>query len=194
VTRGRWAALVVVLIAAAAAFGVSLRTGDSVTKAPVASLAPLRQEAGLSSCPTGISKDLPELTLGCLGGGPAVALRGAPSGKPTLVNVYGSWCAPCLREMPILVAFAQASAGKVSLLGVDTEDEQRLALIFAKQVGQSWNAVIDPNGEVLRKFAAGPPVTLFVDAAGAIKHVQVGAFTGLPQIAALTKQYLGVAT
>jgi hypothetical protein len=37
-------------------------------------------------------------------------------------------------------------------------------------------------------------VTLFVDAGGVVKHVQVGAFTGLPELAALTKKYLGVAT
>jgi cytochrome c biogenesis protein CcmG/thiol:disulfide interchange protein DsbE len=192
VSRGRWATLLVVL--AAVAVAVRLGTGPSSTTPPAQSLAPLRAQVALPACPTGISKELPALTLDCLGGGPRVALRGAPSGKPTLVNVYGSWCGPCLREMPVLVAFSKASGGKVSLLGIDTEDEPRLALRFAQDVGQTWNAVIDPDGAVLRKYATGPPVTLFVDAAGVVKHVQVGPFTGVPELAALTKTYLGVST
>jgi cytochrome c biogenesis protein CcmG/thiol:disulfide interchange protein DsbE len=194
VSRGRWSALLVVLAAVAGALAVSLGTGSSPAKPTDQSLAPLRAQAALSACPTGISKELPALTLDCLGGGPPVALQGAPSGKPTLVNVYGSWCGPCLREMPILVAFSKASGGKVSLLGVDTEDEPRLALRFAQDVGQTWNAVVDPDGAVLRKYATGPPVTLFVDAAGVVKHVQVGPFSGVPELAALTKRYLGVST
>jgi cytochrome c biogenesis protein CcmG/thiol:disulfide interchange protein DsbE len=194
VSRGRWATLLAVLAAVVAAFALSLGTGPAVKKPADVSLAPLRTSAALEPCPTGVSAALPKLTLDCLGGGARVALQGPPSGKPTLVNVYGSWCGPCLREMPVLVAFAKASAGKVALLGIDTEDEPRLALQFAKQVGQTWNAAVDPDGIVLRKYASGPPVTLFVDAAGVIKHVQVGAFSGVPQLAALTKQYLGVAT
>jgi hypothetical protein len=95
--------------------------------------------------------------------------------------------------MPVLAAFARASAGRVALLGVDTEDEQRLALLFAQDVGQTWNAVVDDDKAVLRRYAGGPPVTLFVDAAGAIKHVKVGAFADLAEVRALTARYLEVA-
>jgi cytochrome c biogenesis protein CcmG/thiol:disulfide interchange protein DsbE len=193
-SRGRWAALLVVLVAVVGALAVSLGTGPSAKKPTNEALGPLRTIASLAPCPTGVSRELPKLTLDCLGGGAQVALQGAPSGKPTLVNVYGSWCTPCFKEMPVLVAFAKASAGKVALLGIDTEDEPRLALQFAKDVGQSWNALADPDGTVLRKYASGPPVTLFVDATGVIKHVQVGAFSGVPQLAELTRKYLGVTT
>jgi cytochrome c biogenesis protein CcmG/thiol:disulfide interchange protein DsbE len=192
VSRSRLLGLAAIVIAVVAALGYGF-TGSSQHAPAPSSLAPLRAAAGLSPCPTGISKDLPKLTLACLGGGPPVALQGKPSGVPTLVNVYGSWCAPCQREMPLLAAFARDSAGRVALLGVDTEDEQRLALLFAKDVGQTWNAVVDDDKRVLTRYASGPPVTLFVDAGGSVVHAKVGAFKDATELRALTRQYLGVA-
>ena len=189
-TRSRVVVLVAVLAIVALAFTQGFNRDR---KAGKDALAPLRAQAGLDPCPTGVSPDLPRLTLACLGGGPAVALQGPPSGKPTLVNVYGSWCVPCQQEMPLLASFAKASEGKVSLLGVDTEDEPRLALTFAKDVGQTWNAVVDDDKAVLSKYASGPPVTLFVDPAGKIVHVKVGAFRDLAEVKALTAAYLRVA-
>jgi cytochrome c biogenesis protein CcmG/thiol:disulfide interchange protein DsbE len=139
-----------------------------------------------------VSKDLPALTLPCLGGGAAVRLDGPATGRPTLVNVYGSWCGPCQREMPLLVAFSRAVHGKVALLGVDTEDEPRLALLFARDVGQSWPAVVDDDKAVLRRYASGPPVTLFVSAAGSVVHAKVGPFKDVAELRSLTRRYLGV--
>jgi thiol-disulfide isomerase/thioredoxin len=156
------------------------------------SLAPLREAAALDPCPTGVG-DVPHLTLPCLGGGPDVTLDAAPSGVPTLVNVYGSWCGPCQKEMPLLAAFRDRAAGKVALLGVDTEDEARLALLFAKDVGQHWPAVQDDEGTFLRHYAPGPPATLFVDRSGKVVFVHRGAFTSLSDLVRQVQKHLGVA-
>jgi thiol-disulfide isomerase/thioredoxin len=156
----------------------------------------LKQEAGVQACRPGdgepVDGGLPDVTLPCLGGGPDVRLRGTPSGVPTLVNVYGSWCAPCQEEMPLLVSFARKAGSRVVLLGVDTEDEPRTALQFAKDLGQHWPAVVDAQGAVLRRYAPGPPVTLFVDARGRVVHVQRGKFASLAQLEAAVATHLGV--
>ena len=60
--------------------------------------------------------------LPCLGGGPDVDLRSAAPGRPTLVNVWATWCPPCVEEVPDLVAFADAADGRVGLVGVLTQD------------------------------------------------------------------------
>jgi thiol-disulfide isomerase/thioredoxin len=156
------------------------------------SLGPLRQAAALDACPSGVG-DVPHLTLACLGGGPDVTLDAAPSGVPTLVNVYASWCGPCQKEMPLLAAFHERARGKVALLGVDTEDEARLALLFAKDVGQHWAAVQDEEGTFLRHYAPGPPATLFVDRAGKVVFVHRGAFTSLSDLVTQVQKHLGVA-
>ena len=45
------------------------------------------------------------------------ALRG-----PMVVNVWGSWCGPCKKEMPVLRAFHERAKDKVQLIGVDVEE------------------------------------------------------------------------
>ena len=188
-TRTRLAWLVLVLLT----LGTSLAYGLRDEPEPGVDLGPLRAAAALEPCPTGISRALPDVELPCLGGGPGVRLRGTPSGVPTLVNVYGSWCDPCQEEMPLLVAFARKAGPRVALVGVDTVDEPRLALQFAKDVGQHWPAVVDDDKRVLREYAAGPPVTLFVDPAGEVVHVKTGPFRSLPELEAQVERYLKVA-
>lgn len=183
--------LLVVVAAVAGALWYGQR-GDGTRDLPATEdLAPLRAAAALAPCPSGVG-DLPALTLPCLGGGPDVRLDGPPSGVPTLVNVYGSWCAPCQEEMPLLVAFARKAGTRVALLGIDTEDEPRMGLRFAKDLGQHWPAVVDEQGTVLRRYAPGPPVTLFVDPRGAVVHVQRGKFATLAELEAAVATHLGV--
>jgi thiol-disulfide isomerase/thioredoxin len=166
--------------------------GGSSPRVVTEDLAPLRAAAALAPCPTGVGR-LPHLVLPCLGGGPDVTLDSPPSGVPTLVNVYGSWCSPCQREMPVLAAFMARAKGRVALLGVDTEDEPRLALRFAKDLGQHWPAVVDDDGRLLRHYASGPPVTLVVDRTGAVVFVHRGPFTSLGQVVTDVQRHLGVA-
>lgn len=165
--------------------------GGGPAKPATVDLAPFRQAAALEPCPTGVG-DVPHLVLPCLGGGPDVVLDGPPSGVPTLVNVYGSWCGPCQDEMPILASFAAKAGKRVALLGVDTEDEPRLALLFAKDVKQHWPAVQDDEGSLLRHYASGPPITLFVDRQGKVVFVHRGPFASLADLTASVRKHLGV--
>jgi thiol-disulfide isomerase/thioredoxin len=120
-------------------------------------------------------------------------LDSAPLGRPALVNVYGSWCGPCRDEMPLLAAFRAKAGQKVALVGVDTEDDPRLALLFARDMKQHWAAVRDDDGRFLRHYGPGPPLTLFLDASGAVRFVHRGAFTSLPQLEQAVRSTLGVA-
>lgn len=180
--------LVAVTVAVAAALTFGQRDPAPVDQPD---LGPLRAAAALAPCPAGVG-DLPELTLPCLGGGPAVPLHGPPTGVPTLVNIYGSWCAPCQDEMPVLVAFAARAGDKVALLGIDTQDTAVAALNFAKDFGQHWPAVVDDEGTVLRRYSPGPPVTLFVDEGGRVTFVHRGRFASVAQLASAVQQHLGV--
>ena len=175
---------------AAALLALLAACGESKTP-PKDDLAPLRLAAALGPCPTGIG-DVPHLVLPCLGGGPDVVLDSGPSGTPTLVNVYGSWCGPCQDEMPVLAAFAKKAGSRVALLGVDTEDEPRLALRFAHDTGQHWPALRDDEGRLLRRYGSGPPITLFVDRAGKVVFVHHGPFHSVADVVAAVRKHLGV--
>ena len=191
-TRPRLAGLLLVLVALGGALSYSLRARPAVSKPAAADLAPLRAQAALDPCPAGISPDLPDLVLPCLDGGPPASLRGTPAGIPVLVNVYGSWCVPCQREMPILKQFHDATSARVGLVGIDSEDDRRQALHFAIDFGQHWPALADDDGVVLRTFGVGAPKMLFVDAGGKIVHVERGGYRSLAKLRADVTRYLGV--
>lgn len=178
------AALVLAALLLAAGCGEDAPAAD-------AGLERLRSEVALQPCPTSVG-DLPDLTFPCLGGGPDVPLKGPGTGTPTLVNVYGSWCAPCQEEMPVLVAFSEKAGGKVDLLGVDTQDEPRLGLLFARDFGQRWPAVVDADGVLFRRYAPGPPVTLFVAGSGEVRFVHRGPFRSLADLEQAVETHLGV--
>jgi cytochrome c biogenesis protein CcmG/thiol:disulfide interchange protein DsbE len=187
-TRLAWLVLVLVSFGGALAYGLSDR---GVSAPPPANYSQLRAQAALNPCPAGVSPALPDLTLPCLSGGPAVALRGTPSGRPTLVNVYGSWCGPCQREMPLLKAFHDSTSA-VDLVGIDTEDDTSNALHFAIDVGQHWSAIVDDDGRVDRAFGTGPPKTLFIDGTGAIVHIKRGEYTSVEALKSDVLRYLKV--
>lgn len=191
-TRSRLVGLLVVLAALTGAVVYGVQGGSAPAKQVARGLGPLQAQAALEPCPTGLSPELPDLTLACLGGGPAARLRGAPASTPVLVNVYGSWCGPCLEEMPILRQFHALAGARVPLVGIDTEDDPRQALNFALDVGQHWPALVDDDGLVSRHYGGGAPKTLFVNPSGAVVHVARKAYTSLSQLRADVRQYLGV--
>jgi thiol-disulfide isomerase/thioredoxin len=43
-------------------------------------------------------------------------------GKPTLVNLWASWCAPCVKELPTLDKLARAEAGRINVVAISQDD------------------------------------------------------------------------
>lgn len=109
---------------------------------------------------------LPALDLDCLGTGPARAAN-AGDGRPTVVNLWASWCAPCVREMPLLQRTAERAGDGVRFVGIDVQDEPASAAGLLEQTGVRYDQYADPDGEVRRAVrAVGLPVTLVFDAQG----------------------------
>lgn len=117
---------------------------------------------------------LPALTLRRLGGARDEALLEAFAGRPFVVNLWATWCAPCREEMP---AFAQAQRDRpqVPIVFVNQgEDEARVRGFLAKlpPLDHVW---LDRESSVGRAVASsGLPTTVFVDAQGRIGRVHLG--------------------
>ena len=147
-----------------------------------------------SSGPAG-SGGLPDVTLRCLGNGPAVHMASL-RGSPTLLNLWGSWCGPCQKETPYLQQ-AHARLGRsVRFLGVDTEDQADSALDFAAHVRppMRYPSVLDDNKAVLLAVH-GPsavPMSIFLDASGHIVHVSIESYDSVSAILADVAKYLKV--
>lgn len=183
---GSLAAVVLVAVVLAAAVLVGCR---SSTAPPAAaghgeqSLAALRASAALQACPAGGGPAaaqpagqpaLPELTLACLGAGAAVPLRRL-TGTPTVLNLWGSWCAPCRQELPAFQQLSGRAGGRLRVLGVVVEDPPERALSLAADLGVHFASVLDPTGRVSRAVRRPVlPVTVLVDAAGRVAQVYTG--------------------
>lgn len=192
--------LVLALVAGCASgapTGTATTPPASVVPNPDASLAAAAATARLDPCPvstsTGAVNQLPDVTLECLGDQGATPVRLAGLSGPTVVNVWGSWCGPCRDEAPLLQRLQVTTGARLAVLGIDYEDADVPALAFAAEQGLHYPSVTDPDGAFpLRRFAVGPPVTLFVDAAGAVVHVQRGPFRSWDELRALVADRLGV--
>jgi len=108
-------------------------------------------------------------------------MDGAPAtmpafhGKPTVINLWASWCPPCRREMPAFAA-AQAANADVNFVFLNqAEAAQDVAQFLDKHAPALRNVLIDPAGEASRKFSnRGLPATLFLDAEGRLVDLRVG--------------------
>jgi len=193
--------LPVLLVFLALAVGCSSSSPSSFTpdfpKPP--SYDQLVAKAALDPCPASASthphKSLPNLTLPCLGDGPAVHLSGL-SGTPTVLNIWGSWCGPCQAETRYLSTVYDAAKGKVRFLGVDTEDDPKSALDFAPHVSppMHYPQVVDKNKQVLigLNTPSAVPTTVFVDASGRVAHVTHLPYHSAAALRADIRRFLGV--
>jgi thiol-disulfide isomerase/thioredoxin len=97
-------------------------------------------------------------------------------GRPVVVNVWASWCGPCIGEAPGLAATSRALAGRVQFLGVDIQDQRPAARAFITRYGWTYPSVFDPTGAIRSGLGfVGQPVTVVYDAAGRRRFVWSGA-------------------
>ncbi|WP_411284459.1 TlpA family protein disulfide reductase [Lapillicoccus sp.] len=132
----------------------------------------------LEPCPASVPASggdrLPQLQLTCLGAGPAVDMA-AGHGRPTVVNVWASWCAPCRTEMPRLRASAARLAPATGFLGVDVKDDPGAAWAFLAQMQVHYPNVSDPSAALLAGLhVPGVPITFVLDSTGAIVFRHLG--------------------
>jgi len=143
----------------------------------------------------GFTPGLPDLTLPCLGHGPAVHLSGL-TGTPTVVNIWGSWCGPCQAETRYLSSVYDAAKGKVRFLGVDTEDDPKSALDFAPHVSppMHYPQVVDKDKKLLigLNLPSAVPTTVFVDASGRVVHIAHAPYRNATSLRTDIQRYLGV--
>ncbi|MEC9340475.1 MAG: DsbE family thiol:disulfide interchange protein [Pseudomonadota bacterium] len=107
---------------------------------------------------------------------PALA-HTAFQGQVSLLNVFGSWCTSCLVEHPVLLSLARR--GAVPIYGLDWKDEPGAGAAWLARHGNPYTAVgDDASGRVaLDLGVTGAPETYVIDAAGIIRHKQIGPIT-----------------
>ncbi len=118
-----------------------------------------------------VGQSVPETVLPILQDGVAgpqnVDIRTAGVGRPMIVNVFASWCAPCRIEHPRLLAL---KAQGIAVVGVAYKDEPEATQAFLDELGDPFAMVlVDREGRAgLDLGVSGVPESFAVDAMGRI--------------------------
>lgn len=108
-------------------------------------------------------------------------LPGDILGRPTLVNVWASWCGPCVVEMPELARFAQSQGGTgTQVVGIALDEPDAVNAFLAK-VPVDYPIALDSPGRSDAGVRLGNvrgvlPYTVLLDARGRLVKRKVGPF------------------
>jgi len=110
-------------------------------------------------------------------------------GQVVVVNVWGSWCAPCRAEAPALQKASVATQGRAQFLGITTRDnDPAQARAFVRAFGITYPSIYDPDGRALLVFAgtlppSAIPSTLIIDEQGRLAARVLGEISELTLVA-----------
>ena len=89
------------------------------------------------------------------------------AGKPVLLNLWATWCAPCVKEMPLLEALAgEERRLKVLTASQDVGAPEKILPYFEKEQFQRIEPWLDKEGTLGFHFGGGLPVSVLYDAQG----------------------------
>jgi thiol-disulfide isomerase/thioredoxin len=117
--------------------------------------------------------ELPRFTFGQF-----EALLAELRGRPVVVNIWGSWCPPCMVEAPDLAEVSRAFEGRVQFVGVDILDDREAAQEFILRFDWPYPSVFDPAGEIRDRLGFfGQPITVIYDRRGDVAFEWAGTVT-----------------
>jgi thiol-disulfide isomerase/thioredoxin len=95
--------------------------------------------------------------------------------KPMVVNLFASWCAPCIEEMPDFEKVHRDLGDEVAITGLAVRNPPDDALGIVEQTGVTYPTFADEADEVSALFdVVGMPTTIFLDADGTVVEVHTG--------------------
>ena len=98
-------------------------------------------------------------------------------GKVWVLNVWASWCPPCLAEHPVVSQFARS--GLVPIVGLNYKDTREDALPWLNRNGNPFQVVVfDADGRIGIDYGVyGVPETYVIDRGGVIRYKHIGPLT-----------------
>ncbi len=97
-------------------------------------------------------------------------------GKPVLVNLWATWCPPCIAEMPLLnrITLDYRERGLV-VLGLAGDDDLTLVEEFMAEHRLEFQVLLDPDGAVGTQYGiTGYPETFLIDREGRVWDKFIG--------------------
>jgi cytochrome c biogenesis protein CcmG/thiol:disulfide interchange protein DsbE len=100
-------------------------------------------------------------------------------GRWLVVNFFATWCVPCVKEHPELVAFEEAhrEAGDANVISVVFEDDAASVQRFFERNGGEWPVVFGQSTVIADWGVSGVPEPYVVDPGGLVAAKVVGGVT-----------------
>jgi cytochrome c biogenesis protein CcmG/thiol:disulfide interchange protein DsbE len=121
-----------------------------------------------------IEQPLPDFALDpALEGMPGASRADFVGGEPRLLNVWASWCLPCIAEAPHLERLKQEG---VEIIGIAVRDRPEAVADFLNRHGNPYTRIgADEISELMIEIgASGVPETYVIDAEGNIRYQHIG--------------------
>ncbi len=121
-----------------------------------------------------IGKLSPQFTSAKLPASDGIFDSQSMKGEVWVLNVWASWCGPCVAEHPYLKQLA--AQRDVPLVGLNYKDEADNALSWLRQLGNPFTHLLDDNqGDVGLDWGVyGVPETFIIDRSGRVRYKHVG--------------------
>ncbi|WP_316251187.1 TlpA disulfide reductase family protein [Sphingomonas sp. JC676] len=89
-------------------------------------------------------------------------------GKPVLLNLWATWCIPCIKEMPTLDTLAGANGDSLQILTVsqDLKGKESVDPFFTKAGYKHLKPYLDTEAALSTGMGANLPTTILYDSAG----------------------------
>lgn len=126
-----------------------------------------------------VGREVPAFVLEpAVAGKPGLSSADLAVGEPRLVNLFASWCVPCIAEAPVLKELQRRG---VAIDGIAIRDRPKDVADFLTRHGDPFERIgADPNRRVqLALGSTGVPESFIVDGEGVIRHQHIGPI--LPQ-------------
>ncbi|MFK7889465.1 MAG: DsbE family thiol:disulfide interchange protein [Granulosicoccus sp.] len=142
-----------------------------------------------------IDKEAPAFTVNRLPEGSGQFDSASLAGEVWVLNVWASWCGPCVQEHPYIEALAKQR--DVSVVGLNYKDRPEDALPWLTRLGNPFTHLLDDReGDVGLDWGVyGVPETFIIDSQGRVRYKHVGPVDGtaleqnlLPVIDRLTQE------
>ncbi len=134
-----------------------------------------------------VGQPLPEFSTGPgMPGQPGTVTADFRDGKPRLLNIFASWCVPCVQEVPVLL---RLKAQGVEIAGIAVHDTTADLAGFLADNGNPYTRIgLDQGGRAQMAFgSAGVPETFVIDGKGMILYQHIGVVTeqDIPKLLAM---------
>ncbi len=121
-----------------------------------------------------IGKPLPQFALPpATDGTPGLAAVAFKTGEPRILNIFASWCVPCIAEAPILM---RMKAQGVPIDAIAIRDRPQDVARFLERNGNPYERIgSDVNGQVqISLGSSGVPESFVIDGKGVIRYQHIG--------------------